>query len=71
MEKLSQNLLEIINKKEKETMLNRSGGHIFLGIADDGTILGVDKNSVSKMKKDFANLFNNKNKLNPTSYISI
>ena len=91
MEKLSQNLLEIINKKEKETtefkkaeynlpdnlfetvcaMLNRSGGHIFLGIADDGTILGVDKNSVSKMKKDFANLCNNKNKLNPTSYISI
>ena len=91
MEKLSQNLLEIINKKEKETtefkkaeynlpdnlfeticaMLNRNGGHIFLGIADDGTILGVDKNSVSKMKKDFANLCNNKNKLNPTSYISI
>ena len=91
MEKLSQNLLEILNKKEKETtefkkaeynlpdnlfeticaMLNRSGGHIFLGIADDGTILGVDKNTVSKMKKDFANLCNNKNKLNPTSYISI
>ena len=52
-------------------MLNRNGGHIFLGVADDGTILGVDKNSVSKMKKDFANLCNNKNKLNPTSYINI
>lgn len=51
--------------------LNRNGGHIFLGVADDGTILGVDKNSVSKMKKDFANLCNNKNKLNPTSYINI
>lgn len=52
-------------------MLNRNGGHIFLRVADDGTILGVDKNSVSKMKKDFANLCNNKNKLNPTSYINI
>lgn len=91
MEKLSQKLLEIISKKEKETtefkkaeynlpdnlfesicaMLNRNGGHIFLGVADNGTILGVDKNSVSKMKKDFANLCNNKNKLNPTIYINI
>ncbi len=41
------------------------------GLDIDGTILGVDKNSVSKMKKDFANLCNNKNKLNPTSYINI
>ena len=32
-------------------MLNRNGEHIFLRVADDGTILGVDKNSVSKMKK--------------------
>ena len=91
MEKLSQHLLEIINKKEKETtefkkaeyclpdnlfesvcsMLNRNGGHIFLGVADDGTILGVDRDSISKMKKDFANLCNNTNKLNPTVYINI
>lgn len=91
MGRLSQKLLGIISKMEKETtefkkaeynlpdnlfesicaMLNRNGGHIFLGVADDGTILGVDKDSVSKMKKDFANLCNNKNKLNPTSYINI
>ncbi len=24
-------------------MINRNGGHIFLGLADYGTILGVDK----------------------------
>lgn len=52
-------------------MRNRNGGHIFLGVADARTILGVDKNSVPRMKKDFANLCNNKNKLNPTSYINI
>ncbi len=91
MEKLSKNLLEIIQKREKETtelkeatyqlpnslfetvcaMLNRSGGHIFLGVKDDGTIIGVNKDYVTQMKKDFANLCNNSNKLNPTVYINI
>ena len=91
MEKLSKNLLEIIQKREKETtelkeatyqlpnslfetvcaMLNRSGGHIFLGVKDNSTIIGVNKDYVAQMKKDFANLCNNTNKLSPTVYINI
>lgn len=34
---------------------NREGGHIFLGVKDNGTVLGVDKHSIAKMKKDFVN----------------
>ncbi len=89
MEKITQELLEIINKKEKATtefkesknelpkslfeticaMLNRNGGHIFLGVADDGTVVGVNKEAVTKMKKDFANLCNNPNKIEPNVYL--
>ena len=31
---------------------NRDGGHIFLGVRDDGTVLGVDPSCVDKIKKD-------------------
>lgn len=31
---------------------NRDGGHIFLGVKDNGTILGVDKGCVEQMKTD-------------------
>ena len=30
---------------------NRFGGHIFLGVKDDGTVIGVDKNCIEKIKK--------------------
>ena len=48
-------------------MLNRNGGHIFLGVEDDGKIIdGVDKDSINQIKKDFANLCNNPQKIFPT-----
>lgn len=50
---------------------NRDGGHIFLGVKDNGKILGVDKNSIAKMKKDFANCINNPNKMNPPLYLTL
>ena len=43
-------------------MLNRNGGHIFLGVKDNRDIIGVDEKSVNKMKKDFSNLCNNPQK---------
>ena len=53
-------------------MLNRSGGHIFLGVNDDGSIdSGVDENSVERMKRDFVNLCNNPQKIFPTIHIEM
>lgn len=64
--KLPSNLFETIC-----AFLNRNGGNIFLGIDDNGTIIGVDKNCIQTMKKDFVNLCNNEQKINPTIYLNI
>jgi ATP-dependent DNA helicase RecG len=45
--------------------LNTDGGTIFLGIADNGEILGVDPDSAKKLKADLANLSNNPQKISP------
>lgn len=52
-------------------MLNRNGGHIFLGLEDDGTTLGVYKDYIKQMKKDFVNQCNNPEKLFPTAHLDI
>ena len=49
---------------------NRDGGHIFLGVSDDGTIIGVDKDRVERMKKDFVNTINNESKIYPPLYLT-
>ena len=43
--------------------LNRDGGLIVLGVADDGTVTGVNPDAVEKLKAEIANLSNNPNKL--------
>ena len=48
---------------------NRDGGHIFLGVRDDGVILGVNPDAVSQMKKDFVTSINNAQKLYPPLYL--
>jgi ATP-dependent DNA helicase RecG len=48
---------------------NREGGHIFLGVKDNGEILGVQKDHVVQMKKNFVTVINNRNKINPPLYI--
>ncbi len=45
--------------------LNTDGGTIFLGVADDGKVIGVDQNAFSRMKSDIANLSNNPQKVDP------
>lgn len=52
-------------------MLNRNGGHIFLGIDDNATIIGVYKDYIKQMKKDFVNQCNNPEKLFPTAHLDI
>ena len=49
---------------------NRDGGHIFLGVSDDGTIIGVDKGRVERMKKDFVNTISNESKIYPPLYLT-
>ena len=49
---------------------NREGGHIFLGVKDNGEILGVDPDRVDKIKKEFVTSINNENKMYPPLYLS-
>ena len=51
--------------------LNRHGGHLFLGVKDNGEIVGVDKDSVNQLKKDFVTSLNNPQTLNPAFYLAI
>ena len=51
--------------------LNRFGGDIFLGLKDDGTIIGVDKDKSKKIRADFVSAMNNPQKIFPTVYLSV
>lgn len=64
--KLPDNLFESIC-----SMLNRNGGHIFLGVEDNGDIIGVYKDYIKDMKKDFVSQCNNPEKLFPTAHLDI
>ncbi|MCK5772925.1 MAG: putative DNA binding domain-containing protein, partial [Thermoplasmata archaeon] len=46
-------------------MLNRDGGDILLGVEDHGNVLGIDPQTIEKMKTDMVNLSNNPQKLDP------
>ncbi|MCD0488252.1 putative DNA binding domain-containing protein [Pedobacter sp. MC2016-14] len=46
-------------------MLNREGGDIFLGVNDNGTILGINNAYLDQLIKDLVNLSNNPSKLDP------
>lgn len=48
------------------SFLNSFGGHIFLGIDDDGKVVGIPKESINQLKKDFANNCKNEEIIFPT-----
>lgn len=50
---------------------NRYGGYILLGIDDDGSVLGVNRNAVPAMKKNFVNMLNNPQKISPTLFLTL
>ena len=50
---------------------NRIGGHIFLGVSDDGEITGVEPSCIAQMKKNFVTTINNPKKFMPTVYTTI
>lgn len=49
---------------------NRDGGHIFLGVEDNGTVLGIRLDCIERMKKDFVTAINNENKMYPPLYLT-
>lgn len=49
---------------------NRDGGHIFLGVKDNGSILGVQPDCIDRIKKDFVTSVNNENKMYPPLYLT-
>lgn len=53
------------------SMLNRNGGHIFLGVKDTGEVIGVFKDYVKAIKKEFVDLCNNPEKIFPTVRLEI
>ncbi len=48
---------------------NRDGGHIFLGVKDNGDILGIEEDKIDKVKKEFITSVNNENKMYPPLYL--
>lgn len=59
-DKLPNNIFETVC-----AFLNATGGFIFFGVDDDGTIVGVNPQAVPQMKKDLASLAHNPTKINP------
>lgn len=53
------------------SFLNRFGGDIFLGVADDGTILGIDREKSKKIRADLVSAMNNPQKISPTVYLPV
>ena len=51
--------------------LNRIGGHILLGVSDDGRITGINPNAAAKIKKEIVTSTNNPQKINPPVYLAI
>lgn len=49
---------------------NRNGGHIFLGVKDNGEILGIEADKIDKIKKEFVTSINNENKMYPPLYLT-
>jgi len=50
---------------------NRYGGHILLGVDDDGKIRGIPPRSADGLKKNFVNSLNNPQRFSPTLYITL
>lgn len=50
---------------------NRYGGYIIMGVEDDGTPIGINRNMSKDMRKNFVNQLNNSDRMSPTLYLSI
>ncbi|MEQ8198460.1 MAG: RNA-binding domain-containing protein [Clostridiaceae bacterium] len=51
--------------------LNRNSGQLFLGVDDNGNVVGIDKEEIANIKKNFVTSMNNPLKISPTFYLTI
>ena len=51
------------------SFLNRFGGDIFMGVLDDGSVVGVPENTISGMIKNFISVVSNPALFSPTVYL--
>lgn len=51
------------------SFLNRFGGDIFMGVLDDGSVVGVPENAISGMIKNFISVVSNPALFSPTVYL--
>lgn len=51
------------------SFLNRFGGDIFMGVLDDGTVVGVPEKAASDMIKNFIKVISNPVLFTPTVYL--
>lgn len=49
---------------------NREGGHIFLGVKNNGEIIGIREDKVEKINKQFVTTVNNDSKMYPPLYLT-
>lgn len=52
------------------SFLNRAGGHILMGVADDGSIIGVNGTKASTLLSTFITTLNNGNKISPSVFVN-
>jgi len=50
---------------------NRYGGHLILGVLDDGTPIGINPKAAPQVKKNFASMLNNPQKTSPSLFLSL
>ena len=50
---------------------NRYGGYIIMGVKDGGIPIGIKRDMIKDMKKNFVNQLNNPDRMSPTLYLSI
>lgn len=52
------------------SFLNRFGGDIFMGVLDDGTVVGVPPKAAPDMIKNFITVISNQALFSPTIYLA-
>lgn len=50
---------------------NRYGGHLLLGVTDDGDVIGVNPKAAPQIKKNFINMVNNPQKISPALLLEL